>query len=95
VEDLAQLVLASLPPASTMVVGDLDPAPHGDVVRFISEAYAVPMPPFVPLESVHESLRADRRVDGSRALAASGVTLRYPSYRDGMSPAATGLSAKR
>jgi nucleoside-diphosphate-sugar epimerase len=95
VEDLAQLVLASLPPASTMVVGDLEPAPHGDVVRFISEAYGVPMPPFVPLESVHESLRADRRVDGSRALAASAVTLRYPSYRDGMAPAATGLSAKR
>jgi nucleoside-diphosphate-sugar epimerase len=95
VDDLAQLVLASgLPRGSTMVVGDLEPAPHGDVVRFISEAYGIPMPPFVPLESVHESLRADRRVDGSRALAAAGVTLRYPSYRDGMSPAATGLAAK-
>lgn len=93
VEDLAQLVLASLPAASTMVVGDLDPARHGDVVRFICEAYGVPMPPFVPLESVAESLRADRRVDGGRALAAAGVTLRYPSYRDGMSPAATGLTS--
>jgi nucleoside-diphosphate-sugar epimerase len=97
VYDLAQLVLAlahaHTPRGDTMLVGDLDPAPHGDVVRFISEAYGVPLPPFVPLESVHESLRADRRVDGSRALAASGVTLRYPSYKDGMSPAATGLSA--
>lgn len=91
VADLAQLVLASLPRGSTMVVGDLEPAPHGDVVRFISEAYGVPMPPSVPLESVHESLRADRRVDASRALAAAGITLRYPSYRDGMSPAATNL----
>jgi nucleoside-diphosphate-sugar epimerase len=90
VEDLAQLVLARLPRGQTMVVGDLDPAPHGDVVRFICDAYGVEMPPFVPLESVHESLRADRRVDASRALAASGVTLRYPSYKDGMSPAATG-----
>ena len=94
VEDLAQLVLASLPRGVTMVVGDLEPAPHGDVVRFVSEAYGVPMPPFVPLESVHESLRADRRVDASRALRASGITLRYPSYKDGMSPAATGLSAR-
>lgn len=89
VEDLAQLVLAALP-RETMVVGDREPAPHGDVVRFICDAYGVPMPPFVPLESVHESLRADRRVDASRALAASGITLRYPSYEDGMSPAATG-----
>jgi nucleoside-diphosphate-sugar epimerase len=91
VADLAQLVLASLPPGAAMVVGDLEPAPHGDVVRFICEAYGVPMPPFVPLESVHESLRADRRVDASRALAAAGIRLRYPSYRDGMSPSATGL----
>ena len=90
VEDLAQLVLASLPRGQTMVVGDLEPAPHGDVVRFICESYGVPMPPFVPLESVHESLRADRRVDASRALAAAGITLRYPSYKDGMSPVATG-----
>ncbi len=90
VEDLAQLVLAALPRGDTMVVGDLEPAPHGDVVRFICESYGVPMPPFVPLESVHESLRADRRVDASRALAASGITLRYPSYRDGMSATATG-----
>lgn len=93
VEDLAQLVLASLPRGEAMVVGDLEPAPHGDVVRFICEAYGVPMPPFVPLESVHESLRADRRVDPSRALAVSGITLRYPSFRDGMSPKSTGLTA--
>jgi nucleoside-diphosphate-sugar epimerase len=94
VGDLAQLVLASLPHGDTMVTGDLEPAPHGDVVRFICEAYGVPMPPFVPLESVHESLRADRHVDASRVLRASGITLRYPSYRDGMAPAATGLTAR-
>jgi nucleoside-diphosphate-sugar epimerase len=94
VDDLAQLVIASawLPRAARlMVVGDREPAPHVDVVRFVCEQYGVPMPPFVPLESVHESLRADRRVDGSRALAELGVTLRYPSYREGMAPSATGV----
>jgi nucleoside-diphosphate-sugar epimerase len=93
VEDLAQLILALLPApsAETFVVGDLAPAPHIDVVRFVCEAYGVPLPPFVPLESVHESLRADRRVDASRALARSGIKLRYPTYREGMAPAATGL----
>jgi nucleoside-diphosphate-sugar epimerase len=95
VEDLAQLVLASANPArdrpDTFVAGDLEPAPHVDVVRFIAESYGVPMPPFVPLESVHESLRADRRVDATRALTKFGITLRYPTYREGMAPAATGI----
>jgi len=76
------------------VVGDLEPAAHIEVVRFIAEAYGVALPPCVPLESVHESLRADRRVDASRALSTFGVTLRYPTYREGMSPSATSLPAR-
>lgn len=96
VDDLAQLVLSCAAAqdlrGETLLVGDLEPAPHVDVVRFICDAYGVPMPPFVPLESVHESLRADRLVDASRALAKLGVTLRYPTYREGMAPAATGLA---
>ena len=100
VADLAQLILALVPatgaPGSarvgeTFVVGDLAPAPHVDVVRVVCETYGVPLPPFVPLESVHESLRADRRIDASRALERSEITLIYPSYREGMAPAATGL----
>jgi nucleoside-diphosphate-sugar epimerase len=103
VDDLAQLILALVPavgsPAApraarvgeTFVVGDLAPAPHVDVVRFVCETYGVPLPPFVPLESVHESLRADRRIDPSRALERAGIALIYPSYREGMAPAATGL----
>jgi nucleoside-diphosphate-sugar epimerase len=100
VEDLAQLILALVPAptapraaraAETFVVGDLAPAPHIDVVRFVCGTYGVPLPPFVPLDSVHESLRADRRVDASRALGRSGITLRYPTYREGMAAAVTGL----
>lgn len=78
----------------TLLVGDLEPAPHLDVVRFVCAAYGVPMPPFVPLESVPESLRADRKVDASRAIAKLGVTLRYPTYREGMAPGATGLPVR-
>ncbi|MDB4997144.1 MAG: Nucleoside-diphosphate-sugar epimerase [Myxococcaceae bacterium] len=91
VDDLAQLILALTGDSDTFVVGDREPARHVDVVRFVCETYGVPLPPFVPLESVHESLRADRRVDGSRALATSGITLRYPTYREGLAPVATGL----
>ena len=52
--------------------------------RWICEHHGVPFPPSVPLEEVHETLRSDRRVDGARARERLGVTLRYPSYRDGM-----------
>lgn len=104
VADLAQLILALVPPplalaaapclarsGDTFVVGDREPARHIDVVHFVCDTYGVPLPPFVPLESVHESLRADRRVDASRALATSGIQLRYPTYREGLARAATGL----
>jgi nucleoside-diphosphate-sugar epimerase len=95
IEDLAQLLLAAgrrgQPRGETYVVGDAEPAAQIDVVRFIAESYHVPLPASVPLESVHESLRADRRVDASRALTTLGVTLRHPSYREGMAPAATGM----
>lgn len=87
VDDLAALVLAAPgAPGETFVVGDDEPASHLDVVRFVCDAHGVPLPPFVPLETVHETLRANRRVDGSRALARLGVALRWPTYRLGMAP---------
>ena len=87
VEDLAALVLAaSRTHGETYVVGDLAPAPHGEVVAWIAERYGVPLPPSVPIESVHETLRADRRVDGGRALRDLGVTLSFPTWREGMAP---------
>jgi nucleoside-diphosphate-sugar epimerase len=95
VEDLAAFVLAAARfEGETFVVGDLTPAPHLEVVEYVCAAYGVPLPEHVPLESVHESLRADRRIDPSRALQMLGVTPCFPSYRDGMSPSATGLRAR-
>jgi len=92
IADLARFVLGCAPVrGETFVVGDDDPARHIDVVRFVCETYGVTMPPFVPLESVHPSLRADRRVEATRARRALGVTLSYPSYREGMARSATGL----
>ena len=88
VEDLASLLLAaSEKRGETYVVGDLNPAPHIEVVRFVCEQHGLPLPPAVPWESVHESLRADRAVDPTRALRELGVTLRYPTYREGMARA--------
>jgi nucleoside-diphosphate-sugar epimerase len=92
VEDLAQLILATRGLSSrTFVVGDLAPAPELEVVNFICAAYGAPFPAAAAPEDVPESLRADRRIDGSAALSALGVTLKFPSYREGMAPAATKL----
>jgi nucleoside-diphosphate-sugar epimerase len=94
-EDLAQFCLAATQhPPDTFVIGDELPAPQLEVVRFICEQYGVPMPPHAELAAVHPSLRADRAVDASRARAQLGVTLKYPTYREGMSPAATGIAAR-
>ena len=68
----------------TFVVGDLEPASQAEVCRWICERYGVPYPPSVPIEEVHETLRSDRRVDGSRAREELDVTLRYPTWREGM-----------
>lgn len=85
VDDLAALVLASpRAPGELFVVGDAEPAPHREVVAFVCRMHGLPMPPFAPLDEVHESLRGDRRIDGSRALAMLRVTLEHASYRTGM-----------
>lgn len=87
VDDLAALILAAPRAAGeTFVVGDAAPARHRDVVAWICERYGVPMPPSIPLERAHESLRGDRRVDASRALRTLDVTLAYPSYEIGYLP---------
>ncbi|MET0341684.1 MAG: NAD-dependent epimerase/dehydratase family protein [Polyangiales bacterium] len=85
VEDLASFILAARQTrGKTFVVGDLAPAPHIEVVRWVCERHGVPLPPSQPWEEVHETLRADRAVDSARAREVLGVTLRYPSYREGM-----------
>lgn len=85
VEDLAQLLLAARRVrGETFVVGDRTPATQNEIASWISTEYGVPMPPHVPVEQVHETLRGDRQVDGTRALGVLGVELRYPDYRTGM-----------
>lgn len=91
VDDLAELLLASgNVRGESFVVGDLEPATQRDVVRWICAEYGCPMPPSVPPEQVHETLRHNRRVDPRRALAALNVVLRYPTYREGMKRPAAG-----
>jgi nucleoside-diphosphate-sugar epimerase len=85
VEDLAALLLASAAtPGETFVVGDLEPCRQRDLVTWLCQELNLPFPASAPLSEVHETLRRNRRVDPSRALSRLGVTLKYPTYRDGL-----------
>jgi nucleoside-diphosphate-sugar epimerase len=85
VEDLASFALAAgATRGETLVIGDAEPARHIEVVRWVCETYGVPLPPSVPWEEVHETLRADRCVDASYARQRLGVELLFPTYREGM-----------
>ena len=89
VEDLAALLLASAAtPRETFVVGDLEPCRQRDMVSWLCAQLNLPFPASAPLSEVHETLRRNRRIDSSRALARLGVTLRYPSYREGLTSSA-------
>jgi len=93
VRDLARLLLASAAtPGETFVVGDLRPCPQRELVEWLCRQLGLPLPASAPLHEVHETLRRNRRVDASRALERLGVTLDFPSYREGL---ATELSVVR
>lgn len=90
VDDLASFILAAMKrakPGETYVVGDATPVPQVEAVAWLAERLSVPMPEAAPLDEMHPSLRGSRAVDSSRARADLGVTLRYPSYREGFEAA--------
>jgi len=98
VTDLAMLALAALagPDARrargaaqapldgrAFVVADDTPVPQIEVLQWLAELLAVPLPPSAPIEEVSATLRHDRAVDNGAIKRALGVALRYPSYREG------------
>jgi nucleoside-diphosphate-sugar epimerase len=90
VDDLAELVYQSLLSnlTGTYPVADDHPSTSLDIARYCSELLQVPMPERANSSSLHETRRADRRVDGRAIRRLLGVQLRYPSYRQGI-PAST------
>ncbi len=86
VTDLARLALAALArgvPGSIFNVADATPVPQIEVITWLAARLGVPVPPSVPTESLHETLRHDRAIDGALARRTLGIDLVYPSYREG------------
>lgn len=96
VDDLAAVAEAALRAeiGGAWPVADAAPGTAREVAAFVAERLGLPMPPEAPPESLHETLRSDRRVDGTAVLRALGVELRYPTWREGLL-AALGSDAAR
>jgi nucleoside-diphosphate-sugar epimerase len=93
VVDIAGVLEASMRnPARGRIynVCDDDPAPPEDVLGYAAELLNLPQPPEVPFEAADLSpmarsfYRESKKVSNARIKAELGVTLRYPTYREGL-----------
>lgn len=95
VDDIAVALRASMArpnPGAVYNLCDDEPAPSAEVVAYACELLGVAPPPLVPFAEAEASMSAmarefwadDRRIDNRRMHEELGVTLRYPSYREGL-----------
>jgi nucleoside-diphosphate-sugar epimerase len=95
VADIAATVLAALTqpsPGSIYNVADDLPAPTAEVIAYACELLALPAPPLIPWAEIAPTMTdmarsfyaENRRVKNDRIKQHLGVTLRYPTYREGL-----------
>ena len=93
VEDIANVLVASIAhpnPGAVYNVCDDEPAPAADVVAYAAELLGRAPPPEIPFEMADLSpmgrsfYMSSRRVSNRRIHDELGVTLAYPTYREGL-----------
>ena len=93
VADIAQILEAAMkrPPHSEVFnLCDDDPAPPAEVIAEAARLLGEAPPPLIPFEEAELSsmarsfYRDSKRVSNQRLKDRLGVTLRYPSYKDGL-----------
>lgn len=93
VEDIAQVLLASITrprPGAVYNVADQEPAPPQDRITYAANLLGAPLPPEIPFEKAEMSAAARAFYADSKKIRADlireelGVTLRYPTYREGL-----------
>jgi nucleoside-diphosphate-sugar epimerase len=93
VDDIATVLEAAIAQPhrfDTYNVTDDEPGPPQDVVAFAAELLGMPVPPDIPYEAANLSPMGrsfydeNKRVRNDRIKSALGVTLRYPTYREGL-----------
>ncbi|QXD16893.1 NAD(P)H-binding protein [Rhodocaloribacter litoris] len=86
VDDLAALAVAALDADLTGAypVADAGPATRRERAAFAADLLGLPLPPSVPLDDVHETQRQNRFIDARAVWEKLGVTMRYPTFREGI-----------
>ncbi|MEM7631869.1 MAG: SDR family oxidoreductase [Pseudomonadota bacterium] len=93
VDDIAQVLAASIArpnPGAAYNVCDDDPAPPQDVIGHAAALLGLPLPPAEPFETAEMTPMArsfyaeSKKVRNDRIKSELGVTLRFPSYREGL-----------
>ncbi len=93
VDDIAQVLAASIArpnPGAAYNVCDNDPAPPQDVIGHAAELLGLPLPPAEEFETAEMTPMArsfyaeSKKVRNDRIKDELGVTLRYPTYREGL-----------
>ncbi|MET0604953.1 MAG: SDR family oxidoreductase [Beijerinckiaceae bacterium] len=93
VDDIAQIIAATLDrrqPGGAWNVADDEPAAPQDVVSFAAGLLGLPAPPETPFDAAKltpmaASFYADnKRVANAKVRRELGLTLRYPTYREGL-----------
>jgi hypothetical protein len=93
VEDIVQVLRASMAhpnPGAVYNVADDEPAPPQDVITYACGLLGVEPPPETPFDAADLSPMArsfygdSRRICNARIREELGVSLRYPSYREGL-----------
>jgi len=89
VDDLARLAHAALLAELTGAypVADLYACPSREIAEYCAAMYGWPMPASVTAEEVPSTRRNNRRVDGRAICGQLGVSLLYPTYREGIAQA--------
>lgn len=93
VEDIAQVLAASImrpDPGAIYNLCDDDPAPPQDVIGYAAELLGLPVPPAQNYETADMTPMArsfyaeSKKVRNDRIKTDLGVTLKFPTYRDGL-----------
>ena len=88
VDDLVQVVFAAeahAPRGARYLVADDEPTTQGAYARWLTERLGLPMPPSRPMiePGIPRAAHRNRKIRNARMKAELGVTLRYPSFREG------------
>lgn len=93
VEDIAQILIASMEnpaPGEVYNVNDGHPAPSHDVIEHACTLLKRPVPPLVNFEQANlppmaRSFYMDNRIMTNKKISEElGITLKYPSYKEGL-----------